>query len=133
MFRQKGRGTAELDVAGFYHCGPDHTSPKKFDYEVEVHYRRRGLDDRGFLMDNLSFQVYFQSLERLTDSCELMSMRAAEYFWLEARGRCVWVRVAVWGIKDRAVIEYELDCHPSFVRIPGGRFIWRLFNSVGVA
>jgi hypothetical protein len=113
-FRQMANGSFSVEVDGCYHCGPNHDSPKAFDYEVEVHYHGlQSLDARGFLMDNLAFRMYFEGLQKLTDSCELMAQKAAEFFWKQLNGRCKEIRVKVWGIKGQAMVEYILDCDPD--------------------
>ena len=112
-FRQVANGSFSADVEGCFHCGPNHDSPKAFDYEVEVHYPSEALDERGFLMDNLAFSEYFTQLQKVEHSCELLAKTAAEFFWNIAKGRCKEIRVAVWGIRGAARVEFILDCDPA--------------------
>lgn len=112
-FRQEASGTFSAEVGGCYHCGPNHDSPKEFDYEVEIHYHGKALDAKGFLNDNLAFQEYFESLNMVTDSCEMMARNAACFFWKQLLGRCNQVTVRIWGIKGKAMVEFVLDCDPD--------------------
>lgn len=114
-FRQEASGSFSVEVGGCYHCGPNHDSPKTFDYRVYVEYGNNALDDKGFLNDNLAFDAYFSSLQRVTDSCELMAQKAACFFWLQLVGRCKLIEVTVWGLKQKAV-TFVLDCHPDELR-----------------
>lgn len=80
MFSQRAVGTFEPAVAGEFHCGPDHTSPKLFNWEVRLQWPDAALDPNGFLLDNMSFREYFNAIEVLTDSCELVTIKAAKHF-----------------------------------------------------
>lgn len=59
-FKQFATNPFTVEVEGPYHCGPDHTSPKTFTYQVEIEYPSDALDDKGFLLDNTAFGDYFQ-------------------------------------------------------------------------
>jgi len=111
-FRQEASGTFSAAVGGCYHCGPNHESPKNFDYRVYVEYGDKALDSKGFLSDNLAFDEYFGSLPLVTDSCELMAQKAACFFWRQLMGRCKLVEVTIWGLKQKAV-TFVLDCDPE--------------------
>jgi hypothetical protein len=106
MYRQFGYGEFDVYVVGENHCGPNHESPKSFNYEVEVRYPLDALDERGFLLDNLSFQEYFEALHQTSYSCELLATHAACTFWDMAEGRCEQVRVCIWGIREVAKVEF---------------------------
>lgn len=112
-FRQFGQGSFTAGIEGCYHCGPDHTSPKKFDYKVEIVYDGEPLDARGFLMDNLSFKEYFDGIGVITESCELLARRAAIALWRKGGGKCKVLKVSIWGIPDVAMVEFVLDCDPD--------------------
>ena len=113
MFIQQATGKVSLAVEGEYHCGPNHDSPKTFQYEVEVHYPDEALSSQGMLLDNLFFHHYWMSLSPVRDSCELMTRKAAQFFWDSAVvcGGCLYVRVCIWGFHENdmeAQIEYVL-------------------------
>lgn len=107
MFKQTVSGKFSVDVEGRYHCGPDHTSPKVFDFEVYIEYLKEALDEHGFLMDNLSFAEYFTDLYKTDKSCELLALQAFDDFKLRLQQRAKVLRVAIWGIPGKAKIEYE--------------------------
>lgn len=111
-FKQEASGTFSAEVGGCYHCGPNHDSPKTFDYRVYVEYGGKALDAFGFLNDNLAFDAYFESLNRVTDSCELIAQKAACFFWRQLLGRCKLIEVTIWGLKQKGV-TFVLDCDPE--------------------
>jgi hypothetical protein len=80
-FRQSAEGAFECDVVpGTPHCGIDSTH-SRFRYHVAITYTSRSvLDSNGFLLDNLTFQAYFNTLGKLRVSCELVAANAVEYF-----------------------------------------------------
>src|SRR4051812_42915223 len=106
MFKQYAKGSFTCGISGLYHCGPDDTSPKRFDYEVELRYPATALDERGFLLDNLDFRHYFESLGASSVSCELLAKQACEYFYREAGGRAVAIEVSIWGLPG----EVRISC-----------------------
>lgn len=109
MFRQQATGHFTANVSGPTHCGPDATSPKTYPYEVEIYYTAEAqLDQNGFLLDNLTFDVYFNSIENVDVSCELLAKQAAEYLHSLANAICpsCVVRVRIWGIPERVYVEY---------------------------
>jgi len=81
MYKQIGKGYFSVPVTGCYHCGPDHSSPKKFGYSVTLDYEDDCLDERGFLLDNTSFAEYFTSMKILDMSCEQLARHSAHEFW----------------------------------------------------
>lgn len=107
MYMQHARGSFALDVSGPWHCGPNHDTPKEFEYEVLVDWRRKKPDHRGFLTDNTTFQEYFDGIRASEKSCESLARDAAEELWkiCDKRPRCVVVRI--WAIKNAAMIEYR--------------------------
>lgn len=67
-------------VPGTNHCGIDDTDAT-FKYAVDIEYTSRdALDDKGFLLDNLTFRSYFNSLGAVRISCEEVAHAACEYF-----------------------------------------------------
>lgn len=121
MFKQLASGQFTVEVEGLYHCGPNHESPKTFAYEAEVHYPIESLDERGFLLDNLTFSSWFDALGSITESCEMLARRACCELWGVAEGRCGYMRVAIWGIKGEknAMVEFTLDCDPKDIGLGG--------------
>jgi hypothetical protein len=113
FFQQVATGSFSVEVSGCCHCGPDDSSPKKFDFRVEIEFHGSPLDVHGFLLDNLSFMSYFNSIGTLDYSCELLAMTAAKAFWRMAGRRCRIVRVSIWGIPGAAMVKYVLDCDPD--------------------
>lgn len=106
MFVQHATGEFQVDVGGLWHCGPDHTSPKRLVYDVKIVYPDDALDEHGFLVDNESFQQYFGGLGYTEDSCELLAKHCCEYFKQLAQGKAkdIQVDIAVPGLAD---ITYE--------------------------
>ena len=85
MFKQLADGKFSVHVEGPFHCGPDHTSPKTFEWNVEVCWPDDALDPKGFLFDNEYFKQYFDGLQVLTDSCELFVLKAAKHIKAQAK------------------------------------------------
>ncbi len=109
MFRQHAKGIFTTEVGGQWHCGPDHTSPKQLLYEVTIQYPDSALDSHGFLVDNLAFQQYFDTIRYTEDSCEMLAKKAADWFCglcqhKEAR---VDVDICVPGLADIDYTEVE--------------------------
>ncbi len=95
MFKQQADGQFSVEVKGDFHCGPDHSSPKIFNWEVEICWADSALDQRGFLLDNMEFRKYFNTLGVTEDSCELLVLKAAKHYWTEVRDRAQNVSVSV--------------------------------------
>ena len=106
---QRAHGDFTIAVSGPFHCGPDHTSPKQFTYEVELHYPADALDSNGFLLDNLTFKQYFHDLGCTSLSCEKLARKAAEDLHRMADGRSLKTSVGIWAIPNHAKIEYHID------------------------
>jgi hypothetical protein len=110
MFYQHVTGDFEVAIGGAYHCGPDDSSPKRLQFEVLVEYPDDALDERGFLIDNLTFQHYFNSIGYTTDSCELIAKHAGEYFCsLATKALWVYVNICVPGL---ACIKFKARPEP---------------------
>lgn len=111
MFTQHARGMFKTEVGGKWHCGPDNTSPKQLVYEVTIQYPDNALDSHGFLIDNLAFQRYFDTIRYTEDSCEVLAKKAADFF----AGVChhedskVMVDVKVPGLADISYEEVESE------------------------
>jgi hypothetical protein len=114
-FQQHAKGSFAVDVQGQFHCGPNHDSPKRFDFEVTIHYPANALDSQGFLLDNTAFKGYFESLGRTELSCELLAKTACEYFDSLAGDRAQSIDVAIWGIPDHARISYRIEKPPKAI------------------
>lgn len=84
-----------MEVKGDFHCGMDQTSPKIFNWEVEICWSDSALDERGFLLDNMDFRKYFNTLGVTADSCELLVLKAAKHYWAEVSARAQKVTVSV--------------------------------------
>lgn len=108
-FRQQALGNFSIDVIGEFHCGPDNTSPKIFNYEVELRYPtgRAALDEHGFLLDNTFFRLYFSSLKETSLSCELLVIHCAHEIHTMTQGRADYCRVRLWAIAHEVFVEYE--------------------------
>lgn len=111
MFIQHATGHFQVAVGGKWHCGPDNSSPKQLAYEIKIEYPDSALDSHGFLLDNLEFQKYFDSIQYTEDSCELMAWRAADHFFqMASNSACkVHADIKVPGLAD---IEYEEETKP---------------------
>lgn len=66
-------------VPGTNHCGIDERRGH-FKFCVDINYLDGALDSHGFLLDNLAFQEYFDSLGPISLSCEQLSQNACNYF-----------------------------------------------------
>lgn len=106
MFTQHAKGIFTVEVGGRWHCGPDNTSPKQLVYEVTVQYPDSALDGHGFLIDNLAFQKYFDTIRYTEDSCERIAQHATEFFCgiCQHKDSKVDVDICVPGLAD---IDYE--------------------------
>lgn len=74
LFTQRANGTAVLPiVADTCHCGIDDTT-LQMEYRICLVWKCDSLDDRGFLLDNLAFASYWQSVATspIDISCELL-------------------------------------------------------------
>lgn len=106
-FKQNAKGKFAVHVSGDTHCGPDHSSPKIFDYEVEIEYTHdKRLDNQGFLLDNLTFHDYFMGLGHVDISCEKLVQQCWIYF-AERAPLAHNVRVCVWAIENKACVTFE--------------------------
>lgn len=109
MFTQHAKGMFTVEVGGRWHCGPDNTTPKQLAYEVTIEYPDGALDTHGFLIDNLAFQKYFDTIRYTEDSCEMVASKANTFF----RGLClhrdtkVKVDICVPGLADIESEEVE--------------------------
>ena len=109
MYTQRANGQFTVEVEGDYHCGPNHDTPKTFAFEVELTYCDECLDERGFLLDNLTFQRYFDSIQVTDLSCERLVRKCAEYFCKLAGERFFRCVVAIWAIPNAAKIVFEVE------------------------
>ncbi len=109
-FLQYAQGAFNIEVTGPYHCGPNHDSPKRFQYEVTLHYPDSALDSTGFLQDNLGFleyvKTYFASLQSTHLSCELLCRASAKDLCELSPDTCEGVKVAIWPIENTVKVEY---------------------------
>lgn len=123
MFFQHVTGEFSVEVGGPWHCGPNDDSPKLLNYEVLVEYQDSALDEHGFLVDNLEFKRYFNSLGYTEDSCELMAKKAAEHFCRVAhKADWVYVNICVPGlacIKFKRKPGPDLDLPPLAAQLQG--------------
>lgn len=97
------------------HCGPDQADfpiPGHFRYEVDVEYDPKALDENGFLLDNLEFKNYFNSLALygpISMSCEKLCESAEEAFCQrlgDRRKHCHGIKVRLWAMPGVS-IEYD--------------------------
>ncbi len=109
MFTQHATGMFDIEVGGQWHCGPDTNPRQRFSFEVTIEYPDSALDGHGFLIDNLAFQKYFDTLRYTEDSCEMVAMKANAFF----RSLCchrdtkVTVDICVPGLADIECAEVE--------------------------
>ncbi len=113
MYIQRAQGKFTADVTGPFHCGLD-KSPQTFTYKVEVRWPDSALDEHGFLLDNLEFQRFFDSIGHFTESCELLARRCEQELagLCGTKGEHVSVDIGVPGLAD---IEYEAEWPESMV------------------
>ncbi len=123
MFTQHVTGDFYLEVGGPWHCGPDDSSPKRLKYEVLIEYPDQALDEHGFLIDNLAFRRYFDSIGYTVDSCEVIAMKACLHFCRLAQlAHLVCVDVCVPGlacIKYKGVPREMKDSRPLAAQLQG--------------
>lgn len=103
-FEQFAQDTLKIEVEGPYHCGPDHTSPKHFKYEVTIEYPDSALDANGFVLDNLTFRQFFDRCQRTSLSCELFTTDCAKKLMELTGGKANVVKVRLWAIQDHVCI-----------------------------
>lgn len=120
--RAKGEFTVML-APGTPHCGPDQSDkpiPGHFSYEVEIDYDSDALDDRGFLLDNKTFQNYFNSLNAngpIEISCEKLCEQAEAALCEMVSPRrkdCQKIEVKIFPMPG---VSVEYDCYPN-QRVP---------------
>lgn len=104
-FEQFAQGTMTIEVEGDWHCGPDNTSPRKFDWEVLITYPDGALDEKGFLLDNLSFEGFFNGLGKTSLSCEKLTEKCCEELWRMVEGRAEGMKVTVWAISGKVRVS----------------------------
>ena len=102
-------------VPGTAHCGLSYGAGiGNFKYTVEIEYiSDEALDHNGFLLDNLTFQDYFQHLEPINVSCEILARRCANDFKKMVGTRTAYVcavRVAIYPFGDVFVQYEKRDC-----------------------
>lgn len=114
MFQQFARGEFDIEVTGPFHCGPNHESPKRFQYEVTLHYPANALDESGFLQDNRTYiavcRAYFKGLTQTSLSCELLCRKCSMDLCELSPETCQGVKVAIWPIDNMVKVEYT---HPK--------------------
>lgn len=104
MFSQFAKGEFSVEVVGGTHCGPNHDSPKTFNYEVDVLWPNRSLDERGFLADNLAFQEFFDSIGSTELSCELLTSWCAQEIFEICGYKPLKIAVKIWAITGSVYI-----------------------------
>lgn len=87
-------------------CGVE--GKKRFRFEVWYRGLAPNLDERGFTVDNADLYRYFRDRAAgdSFDSCELIALRALEYFRTTWDG-CRFLRVRVWGLEDVTYVQAE--------------------------
>lgn len=108
MFEQYAKGNFTIAVEGEFHCGPDGTSPKNFDYEVLIEWPDGSLDPNGFLLDNLTFDNFFRRCGKTALSCEEFVQHCSREFMGLCGGVPDCVQVTIWAIKDKVRITKSL-------------------------
>lgn len=117
-FRQVAEGYFVIDVHGLNHCGPNHDSPKRFKYEVEVVAPDSALSAQGFLLDNLEFDHYFNTLESTELSCEALARQCALHFTNLINYERIAVGIyGIFGSERSAKVEYVVDRRTSGVAL----------------
>lgn len=114
MFGQQATGTFNAQtVPGTNHCGKD-DGPAAFEYTVYVPFRKGCdvLDTSGFLLDNLYFQQYFNSLPPITLSCEKLARQAGHHFCEVLGDRARMVEYVAVRIHPFAGVWVEARVHP---------------------
>lgn len=107
-FTQHATDCFTVEVTGPYHCGPDDTSPRQFKFEVTIEYPDDALDEKGFLLDNLTFKQYFNSLGVTDLSCELLCRKATNDLHAMTNGRAYETQVAIWAIPNEAKVVHRV-------------------------
>ena len=107
-FTQYAEGNVVLTVVpGSHHCGLGDTEIN-VDWEIELEFTGEALDDKGFLVDALDFNIYFGELAQipLSYSCEMLARKIAKDFILAAatdKERLIGISVKISPMKGRAV------------------------------
>lgn len=108
MYTLKREGEFQcLPRAGCNHCGLD-DKQRRFKYRYCIKSLDSGLDGAGFVVDNQTPQEWFDSIQILEDSCEVLVKKAAIAFAALCKAPHT-ITVAVqpfWG----AWVEYEFVC-----------------------
>jgi hypothetical protein len=87
-------------------CGVE--GKKRFRFEAWYRSTADKLDERGFAVDNADLFRYFRDVvsQDSFDSCELMCLRALEFYRTRFPG-CDYVRVRVWGLEDVTYVQAQ--------------------------
>ncbi len=106
-------------VPGTSHCGigtgknSGDGESVSFTYDAWVKIADQGLDDKGFVIDNKEFKVYFDQQTKTSLSCEMICKNAAKHFFKIAAGNdkrnipnIQEVCVRIWGLPGVAYAEY---------------------------
>ncbi len=125
MFIQHATGQFRLNVGGEWHCG-DGPEPKILTFDVKIEYPDTALNSHGFLIDNLEFQRYFDTIQYSEKSCELLAWQAADHFFkLANHSECrVHCDIKVPGLADIEYVEEERQSavsKRSLARLKGAR------------
>jgi hypothetical protein len=92
--------------ATVHKCGIE--GKRRFRFEVWYRGYAPHLDERGFTVDNADLYRYFRdkAAKDSFDSCELICLRALDYFRTAWEGS-TYLRVRVWGLEDVTYVEAE--------------------------
>jgi hypothetical protein len=113
-YSQHAEGTFKArTIAGTPHCGRI-DGDATFAYTVDIPFRLGCdvLDTSGFLLDNLDFQNYFDSLPAISVSCEQLARQAAHHFCLALGDRASMVEYISVRIHPFAGVWVEGRVHP---------------------
>jgi hypothetical protein len=109
MYTLRRKGEFDAQLLGSLHCGLKKPF-NRFQYEVEIGVTDCGLDDKGFVLDNMDIQAHFDNTYSKPTffSCETMARVACEHFRELLKDReehCIQVCVRIYGLPT-AHVEY---------------------------
>ncbi len=107
MYTLSRRGEFFAVPKGCTHCGIN-SKQSRFGYEYQIVSKDNGLDEKGFVVDNLRMEQWFDELGEISESCELLACRAAKAFATFCRAPHV-IKVRIQPFNG-AWVEYEFEC-----------------------
>ena len=103
-------GEFTVELKGSNHCSLGGVAQRKLKFGVFCRMQgEHGLDDQGFVIDNVEIQRRFDEIKVCDISCELLCKRMADEIKgdLGSRSKALKeIKVRVWGVPGQAFAEY---------------------------